>query len=64
MPTNQQNNKSGTQGSNRQNENERDRKMSDSDRGQQGKAGMVRDQESNSQGRNDNARSGGDRSQR
>ena len=62
MPTNQQNNKSGSQGSNRQNE--RDRKtMSDSDRSQQGKTGLGRDPDNTNLGRNDNTRSGGDRSQ-
>ena len=51
MPTNQQNNKSGSQGSNRQNENERDRKtMSDSDRSQQGKTGLGRDQDKHQPG--------------
>lgn len=69
MPTNQQNNKSGSQGGNRPNENERDRKtMSDTDRGQQGKTGLGRDQDNKlgdgSMGRNDNTRTGGDRSQR
>ena len=60
MPTNQQNNKSGSH--NRQNE--RDRKtMSDSDRSQQGKTGLGRDQDNTNLGRNDNTRSGGDRSQ-
>ena len=65
MPTNQQNNKSGSQGSNRKNENDRDRKtMSDSDRGQQGKTGLGRDQDNSNLGRNDDTRSGDDRSQR
>lgn len=63
MPTNQQNTKSNSQGGNRPDEHERDRKtMSDTDRSQQGKTGLGRDQD-NDQGRSDNNRSGGDRSQ-
>ena len=64
MPTNQQNNKTGTHDRSRQNANERDRKtMSDSDRGQQGKTGLGRDQDNTNLGRNDDTRGGGDRSQ-
>lgn len=64
MPTNQQNIRSGSQGGTNPNQEERDRKtMSEADRGQQGKTGPGRDQDNNNQGRRDNTRSGGDRSQ-
>ena len=63
MPTNQQNTKSNSQGGNRPDETERDRKtMSDTGQ-QQGKTGLGRDQDKD-QGRNDNTRTGGDRSGR